>query len=269
MDTDSLPLVSIVMPTYNGEKYLKEAIASCLHQTYGNIELIIVDDGSTGITSSIVSEFDDPRIRYLKLNTNTGAANALNKGFKISRGQYLSWISDDDLYELTAIEKMADSLMNNRRIDFVYANYYKVDKENNVIQTVNVEEPINLRERNCIGPCVMYKSDVYETVGDFRSEFWLAEEYEYWIKIYRNRFKMVPLNEFLFRYRVHQEGKTGKFGVDMEERQAIEIRNRYFKKFRLKKFFISQGNILIGKFIWRIRWLKRSIPWPTYRNFEK
>ena len=90
------PLVSIIIPVYNGENYLAEAINSALSQTYNNIEVIVINDGSKDQTDTICKSYGD-RIKYLK-KENGGVASALNFGIDNMNGEYFSWLSHDDLY---------------------------------------------------------------------------------------------------------------------------------------------------------------------------
>ena len=110
-----LPLVSIVIPVYNGGNYLKEAVDSALNQTYRNIEILVVNDGSKddGKTEAIALSYGD-KIRYLK-KENGGVASALNMGIRNMKGEYFSWLSHDDLYysekiekEMQAVQSLAD-----------------------------------------------------------------------------------------------------------------------------------------------------------------
>lgn len=260
MDTNNPPKVSIVMPTYKGEKYIKKAIESCLHQTYKNIELIVVDDGSTDNTASIVDGVRDPRVRFVQLEQNSGTAVALNKGFSLSVGDYLTWTSDDNLYEPDAIKVMVDYLEKYKEVDFVYTNYYRTDEKGEMTECMSVEPPHRLVEHNCIGPCFMYRRRVYERIGDYNPEPFLTEDYEYWIRIFKSGLKMVSIDKFLYRYRLHPDSKTGHYGADTPFKQAMHIRDRYFKGYRFKKFFVSRFNILKGKFIWRREWLRKRRP---------
>src|SRR5678815_3231547 len=98
--------VSIVLPTYKRAHVLPGAIASVLSQTHANLELIVVDDNSPDGTRDVVASFRDPRIRYVRNEPNLKLPRALNRGFSLSRGEYLSWTSDDNLYANTAIERM-------------------------------------------------------------------------------------------------------------------------------------------------------------------
>lgn len=260
MDINSLPKVSIVLPTYNGQKYVKEAIESCLNQTHRNIELIIVDDGSTDATAKIVSKIEDSRIRFTQLKQNSGSSVALNNGFSLSTGEYLTWTSDDNLYESNAIEVMVSYLGKNKDVDFVYANYHFIDKDGIIIKSMPVEPPCNLLERNCIGPCFMYRRKIYEAIGEYNPFLFRTEEYEYWLKILKSKYKMLPINRFLYKYRLHPNSKTGRYGAEASFNLAMQIRDKYFKGYRLKKFFVSRFNILKGKFIWRKQWLKEKHP---------
>src|SRR5688500_7147825 len=116
---DTLPKVSIIIPVYNGANYLHEAIKSALAQTYQNLEVIVINDGSTdmGATEKIAQSFGD-KIRYFH-KENGGVASALNFGIQKMTGSYFSWLSHDDLYEKTKIEDqvhMAVSLQSDDNI---------------------------------------------------------------------------------------------------------------------------------------------------------
>lgn len=93
-------LISIVLPIYNGEKYMKQSIDSVINQTYANWELLIVDDGSTDNTAAIAREYaeKDNRIKYYKNPQNMRLPKTLNRGFSLATGDYLTWTSDDNYY---------------------------------------------------------------------------------------------------------------------------------------------------------------------------
>ena len=101
-------LISIVLPIYNGEKYMKQSIDSVINQTYANWELLIVDDGSTDNTAAIAREYaeKDNRIKYYKNPQNMRLPKTLNRGFSLATGDYLTWTSDDNYYYPTALEIM-------------------------------------------------------------------------------------------------------------------------------------------------------------------
>jgi len=132
---DPTALVSIVLPVYNGEKYLGISIESCLSQTHQNLELIIVDDCSLDNTPAIVEKYAaaDPRIKFVKNEENLGLPKTLNVGFKYSQGDFLTWTSDDNIYANTAIQYMVQQLCTFTEICLVYCGQHHIDDTGNRI----------------------------------------------------------------------------------------------------------------------------------------
>ena len=199
---ESLPKVSIVLPTYNGAKYIWQSIDSCLNQTYKNIELIIVDDGSTDKTPEIIKSYQDERIKYIRHEKNKSLPNALNTGFANTRGEYLTWTSDDNYYAEEAIGKML-SLLNDKKCEFVYCDYY-VFKDNDLsnLNSVKLPDTLALEKHNDVGACFLYSRKVKEVIGNYDTDAFLGEDYDYWIRVFK-KFPMRHLNEPLYFFRTH------------------------------------------------------------------
>jgi glycosyltransferase involved in cell wall biosynthesis len=197
-----LSKVSIVLPTYNGARYLRRSIDSCLNQTHENIELIVVDDGSTDDTPSIVASTYDRRIAYLRHEANCGLPTALNAGFEQATGDYLTWTSDDNFYAGNAIERMLSFLRNGKH-DFVYCDFYRFTRDDlSDLQIVKLPDDPTLQEENHIGPCFLYSKQVKDGVGDYSQDTALSEDYDYWIRVSK-KFSMHHLAEPLYFYRHH------------------------------------------------------------------
>ncbi len=205
------PLVSIVLPTRNGERHLRDAIDSCLNQTYATLELIVVDDGSTDATSDILRDYADPRLRILRRTRDHGLPEALNTGFAASHGQYLTWTSDDNLYEPQALELMVNYLHLHPDVGLVYSDYWLIGENNEIIDKIIAEDPSALVRRDCVGACFLYRRSVYEAVGEYNPAARLAEDYEYWLRI-AQCFAIAPLNTPLYRYRCRSGSLTGRIG---------------------------------------------------------
>ena len=205
---DLNPKVSIILPVYNGARYLAQAIDSCLNQTYRNIELIIVDDCSTDETPAIVRSFNDPRIRYVRNKTNQRLPRSLNIGFAAATGDYLTWTSDDNEFLPEAIEVMLDFLTKNKEIDFVYADNLSKFLDTGETKKRNISGPENIKERNCIGACYLYTRKVYDTIGGFNPDYELVEDYEYWVRVWQ-KFRMHYLPQLLYIYGEHSKSLTG------------------------------------------------------------
>lgn len=200
----SQPLVSIVLPTYNRAHLLAQAMRSVLDQTHAHLELIVVDDNSPDDTAQVVASLDDPRIRYVKNDSNLKLPRALNRGFAMARGDYLTWTSDDNLYAKHAIEKMLARLQHGD-CDFVYADYWlfsQQDAEGHPIDTLHDRLPdtLQLDKGNHIGACFLYTRALYETVGDYDPELFLVEDYDYFLRA-AGRFRFCHIAEPLYYFR--------------------------------------------------------------------
>ena len=201
-------LVSIVLPTLNGARYLRESIDSCLAQTHQNIELIVVDGGSTDDTPEILRSYADPRIVVITQTDNTGRLpGALNLGFAHARGDYLTWMQDDDVYDLAAIETMINMLERRPDADFAYAGYWWIDENGKQLHTFTPQPASALRHTNAVGHCFLYRRGVYETIGEYDVAYVMSEDVEYWIRI-SLRHKMVFDPKPLYSHRWHAGSLT-------------------------------------------------------------
>lgn len=203
-------LVSIVLPVYNGERYLRESIDSIISQTYKNWELLIIDDGSSDSTPEIGRFYEkkDRRIHYYTNEQNMRLPRSLNRGFSLTKGNYLTWTSDDNRYKPKAIEKMLNALKSHHA-DFVFASCRVIDEEGNNIEYMMTSNS-HLKElmgHNIVGACFMYTRRVYRQVGEYDPEFALVEDFDYWQRIY-SRYGAYVLEEILYEYRWHDRTLT-------------------------------------------------------------
>ena len=126
------PLVSIIIPAYNKGSYTIKAIKSVLSQTYNNIELIVINDGSTDDTHELLKKIIDKRFIFYDIK-NSGACTARNYGINKSNGKYLSFLDCDDTYEKNKIEKSISVLERNREYKFIYTDVNFIDKNDNIV----------------------------------------------------------------------------------------------------------------------------------------
>lgn len=199
-----MELVSIVLPTYNGARYLDEAIESCLDQTYRNWELILVDDASTDETPAVIAKYLrlDSRIRSLRHEHNRKLPAALNTGFAAARGEYLTWTSDDNRYRPHALATLVSFLEARPDVDVVYSDYTVIDEAGSPLRAVQVEGPEVLPFRNSIGACFLYRAAVAQKVGPYAEDLFRAEDYDFWLRAV-NVCRLEPFHEDLYEYRLH------------------------------------------------------------------
>jgi GT2 family glycosyltransferase len=225
-------LVSIILPVHNGEKYIQKSIESCLNQTHKNFELIIVDDCSTDSTSKILQEFAqrDSRIKLYRNSSNLRLPATLNVGFSHSSGEMLTWTSDDNYFDPNALKYLVSYLNTWNSIDFVYSAYMIIDEQGNQEKWINyLPPPWNLPRENTVGAYFLYLRSVYESVGDFDSEMEYLEDYDYWVRVYLKKFRMMRLHIPLYYYRHHSESLTVE-AKQKNEKIWDKVKLKYFNK---------------------------------------
>lgn len=226
-----MPKVSIVLPTYNGERYLCESIDSVLNQSYSDWELIIVNDCSSDNTPLIINEYakKDERIIVINNKQNRKLPRSLNVGFDVAKGDYLTWTSDDNYYFPNAIECMVEYLDNNRDIVMTCADMEFIDGIGNNKGVLYSYKEKNMYYNDCVGACFMYRRNVLLDIGQYDPNWFLVEDYEYWLRILFHGGKIGRLNKTLYCYRYHDNSLTGKRATEIRQ-QLVRLRIRYAQK---------------------------------------
>jgi glycosyltransferase involved in cell wall biosynthesis len=179
-------LFSIIIPTYNRAHLIENTIRSVLNQTYTNFELIIVDDGSTDNTESVVKSIDDERIKYYKKeNAERGAAR--NYGIDKSKGDYITFLDSDDVFYSNALASAFEAIKKDCP-GFFHLSYEILYEEDSIIQSYNTNNPMFLVKGNplsCIG--IFIKSDIFNA-HKFNEDRLLSgsEDWELWMRLYAN-----------------------------------------------------------------------------------
>ena len=207
-----LPLVSIVIPVYNGTNYLREAIESALGQTYKNIEVIVINDGSTdnGATESIALSYSD-RIRYIS-KENGGVASALNRGIMEMKGEYFSWLSHDDIYKENKIEEQIKFIKIYSDEEVIVFSDYELLKRGH-LRTCTTGSVYFSSEFNGLYPLffniihgctLLIPKKCFEASGCFNETLDTTSDYEMFFRI-GTICKFVYLKKYLVTVRVHEK----------------------------------------------------------------
>lgn len=193
----NLPKVSIIIPTFNCALFLNRAIDSVFDQTYMNIEIIVVDDGSTDNTRDIVADYR----RYITYiyQENSGLAGARNTGIESAKGDYIAFLDADDCYSKYNIETKISFIENNPYVDWVYSDWDYLDEQRNFIErgstrwsyrNKNIKDNLFkelLYNRNFISPCtVVIKKSVLKEVGCFDPMVICQEDWDLWLRLSLN-----------------------------------------------------------------------------------
>ncbi|MEP2101985.1 MAG: glycosyltransferase family A protein [Parasphingorhabdus sp.] len=206
---NSDPIVTIVMPVYNGARYLDSAIRSILQQEYYDWELICIDDGSTDGSDAIIvgHAVADSRIRHLSNGQNLGLPATLNRGFAEARGKLHSWTSDDNILRPNMLVTLVEKLAAYPDVDIAYAGYSVIDDTENILRYV---PPRPIEDRwygNPVGAAFLYRRQVTEKLGGYDEALFGAEDYDYWMRA-ANHFQMMTVDADLYLYRRHERSLT-------------------------------------------------------------
>lgn len=237
---DCTPLVSVLLPAYNAEKYICRSINSILSQDYKNFELLIINDGSVDKTKQLVEEFGDPRIKLINLEENVGLIEALNIGLSKSRGKYIARMDSDDisvsqrftkqvrfLESNTAVVACGSSIINfNER---GYKGKMKYPETHDKIQSA-----LKLFERSICHPSVMIRAEIINKNNiKYRKEYLHAEDYVFWKELSCYG-KLHNLQDYLLLYSRNEDQISSRFYS-----KQISISRKIVRQ-GLNEFFVSQ-----------------------------
>ncbi|WP_367773695.1 glycosyltransferase [Flavobacterium sp. WC2421] len=242
------PLVSIILPVYNGEKFLEESIESCLNQSYQNIELIIVYDISTDNSLEIIRNYAsrDSRITIITNFKKKNLPEGLNIGHNKAKGEFLTWTSDDNIYEVNAIELLLKTLLE-ENVDIAYGDMEIIDHNGQKVRDFVFLDFENIIFRNYIGNCFLYKKDVFERNKGYNENCFLVEDYDFWLRaISHSRF--YQLRKKLYQYRKHDSSLTHQIAFNDEKK---EIWNESVIKMydSFSNAFMEKDHLIIREFL--------------------
>lgn len=231
------PLISVVMPAYNAEKYIGQTIECILNQTHDNIELLIADDASKDNTRQIVNSYTDVRIKTFHNNTNQGYLKTCNKLFEKATGEYIAFQDADDLSTLDRFELQLQVLQAYPSLGAVGCNQTAIDTENNEMFCSHypLKHEDILRDIPEYFPVIpnsyLFTRKVYNTVGGYNEYFdrMGAEDY-YWTYLIMEKFGLVNIQKPLYYYRYNPNSITGDRSDNL---------NKKFS-FRLVGFLVNQ-----------------------------
>lgn len=206
------PLVSVLMPVYNGECYLHKAVDSILTQTLSNFEFIIVEDGSTDSTWEILNSYHDPRIRLIRNEVNIGLARSFNRGLEVARGEYIARMDADDLSFLDRLAIQVDYLEAHPQVGVLGSNVEIIDGCGEVLEILRVpSEDGALRWTLCfynpiVHPSVMIRRELVNKVGGY-NENSLSCDYDLWCRL-SDLTRLANLQDVLLSLRKHDMNFT-------------------------------------------------------------
>ena len=232
-------LVSIITPVYQAERFIERTILSVLAQSYQNWEMILIDDCSHDKSAEIIQKFveKDKRIKYLRLETNSGAAVARNKAIEIAQGEYLAFLDSDDLWEPSKLEKQLE-FMKEKNSNFSFTRIKIIDSNNNTIKET-IPIPLKVDYNYLLKRTVIATSTVIinrHNITNFSMPLRRGgQDYATWLQLLRNIDYAYGLNECLTLYRVSSHSlSSNKFS---SIRQVYEIQTEDEHISRIKAIY--------------------------------
>ena len=208
-----VPKVSLTLPTYNGARYLREAIESILAQSFGDFEIDVVVDGSTDGTRALLDGLRDPRIRVIEKPRNEGLPAGINTGLDAARGEYWAWTSDDNLYLPDALKVMVEHLDANPGCMLVSPFMLNIDPDG---RTLGVSEV----DTNCF----LCRRQAAIDVGRFRTEYMLVEDADFFLRMKHRYGAAARIRSPHYKFRVHPKSQSS---TQIQKRQLVSTKLHY------------------------------------------
>ncbi|OQX05474.1 MAG: hypothetical protein BWK80_52115 [Desulfobacteraceae bacterium IS3] len=284
------PLISVIIPAYNHEKYLKETIASVLEQTASDFELIIINDGSQDRSEEIILSINDSRIQYF-YQENQGAHNTLNRGIRLARGKYISILNSDDIYYPRRFEEFLKILEQEPSVHAVFSHVEFVDDQGNFIKYKTAEDnwlkcpELSFKTENHIfldllaGNFLVSTSNlfcrksVFDDIGYFLNLRY-AHDYEFFLRVCYH-FKVCIVQEPLLKYRIHSANTIKENEAETDFELGL-IFSKLLLNYDLKKIFPAENAYtLMAKFFNSVkpynseRMIMTLIPFVLSHNLEE
>lgn len=232
--TENSDLISILMPTYNVEKFVEEAVRSILFQTYKNFELIIVDDCSTDKTFEILARLaeEDMRIKLYRNEVNSKICKTLNKAFQHSKGAYIGRMDGDDISTPKRFEILKHFLDENKYINLVGSNMITIDEDGNELsQKRYIRTNQYIQRGNHYQPCIAHiwlaRREVYEVLNGYRDVPYV-EDWDFLLRGENQGFKYANIDAFIYKCRI-RNGNTGTTN-GLRQRKAGRYILKLYKK---------------------------------------
>jgi glycosyltransferase involved in cell wall biosynthesis len=265
-----MPKVSVIIPTYNRPEFLRIAISSVLRQSFSDFEIIVIDDASSADISSVITAFNDPRLRYARHAVNRGGSAARNTGIAQANSRYIAFLDDDDEWLSDKLCKQLVLLESSpSKIGGVYTGCFVVDKASGriVSEKIPTQEGYLLDEllhHNCIGgtSSILLRKECFDKVGLFDETLQSFQDYDIFIRI-ANFYEFYCIKEPLYKYYLHNNSIWTNPAALAKGSKIVLKKYRKFKSFRsyISNFYFSRGILYCdsSNFRYGRKFLLRSI----------
>ncbi len=290
-----MPKVSVIIPSYNHEKYISETIHSVLNQSYQDFEIVITDDYSSDNTIKIIKEFNDPRIRLFCFPKNRGAAVAANNCIQEARGELIAMLSSDDIFTADKLAKQVSYLEENQDVGAVFSYAHIIDddgndfnQENHFYKQIFIQPNRNRFEwlnhfffkGNCLcHPSALVHKKCYDELGKYDERFAQLPDFDFWIRLcMKYNIHIIPEELIKFRIRKNEANASGnrpetRIRHQIECKQILnnycspEVRNNFYQIFPEAGLDLNQNQDNEESIYLQLALLAIKVSLPAYQSF--
>ncbi len=247
--SNKLPLVSIIVPCYNHEKYVQETIESIVHQTYKNIELIVIDDGSKDTSPQVIERLSKKYNFTFIHRPNKGLSATLNEGIALSKGEYIAVCASDDIFMTDKIEKQVAFMNQNTDYGICYSKTIAFDNFGNTIKNNPknaksgwVFKDLIYQNFTMPAPTCMYRKKIFDVVGRF-DESLFVEDWDIYLRI-ADKYQVGFQNEYFVYYRTHDTN------ISKQRAKIFESQKNILDKWKTSPYYKK------AMILWRLKWYR-------------
>jgi len=236
-NSDNLPKISIITPSYNQGKYIEDNIQSVLNQNYINFEHIIIDGGSTDSTVEILKKY--PHLKWVS-ESDEGQSDALNKGLAMSTGEIIGWINSDDYYEVDIFQDVANAFRDSSAL-WVIGLLKKFYEDINLIDPIVcpeitysklIEDPDIVKQQ-----CTFFRKSAIESVGGWNKELYMVMDYDLWIRLSKQSAPLMVQKDWAF-FRYYDGQKTSYKNIIIQAGEIQLLLKKEGVSFLKRKWFL-------------------------------
>jgi glycosyltransferase involved in cell wall biosynthesis len=203
-------LLSVVIPSFNSEKYIEETLLSIRRNQHPSVEYLLLDGGSSDRTMEIVEKYRE-LFSVVISEPDNGQSDAFNKGFKLAQGEYLTWLNSDDVFCPGAVAKVIEYIKQTRK-SWYAANMLYIDANSEILRCCQSGRfegwALRFAILNVFGPSTIFHRDLFSRFGGFNEEFHFCMDTEFWWRIASHGIEFQRIPTYLWALRLHDEAKT-------------------------------------------------------------
>lgn len=232
-----MPKVTVYILNYNYGKYVSKAIESVLSQTYQNIEILVIDDGSTDNSVEVIKKFSD-KVTII-LQENIGLIKSILKAFSLAKGEYVVRLDADDWLDPNCILELVRKIETSENTALVFPDYYEVDEFGQIIRRIKRHDfsgNVTMHDQPAHGACTLIKKDHYFDVGGHDESFECQDGVDIWLSL-TEKYDVINVSKPLFYYRKHPQSLT------MDEVRILSTRSNIYKNHAQRRGFVKEKTL--------------------------